>query len=91
MDNEILSDEQVAIWIEIIEARGGGLPDQELQAIKVSHAALQGKLGLAIQQLEEFSPEFISEEWMTALRGIPRPGPEASEDEEKMITNGHTD
>ena len=135
MVDGILSNEQVAIWIEIIEARGSGLPDQELQAIKKSHAALHSQLDIskrlvAVQnkmvdliheyiadvvettiQLEASQGEVVelrvmldclatylerkphcdedncpSRYWATQARQILN-----AEDEEKMITNGHTD
>ncbi len=90
MYNEVLSDEQVAIWIEIIEARGSGLPDQELQAIKKSHVALRTMLDSIATYLERKphcdEDNCPSRYWATQVRQSLN-----AEDEEKMITNGHTD
>ncbi len=44
MDNETLSDEQIEIWLEVLEARQGGLPNDELRAIFQSHTNLRTRV-----------------------------------------------
>lgn len=95
--SEILSDEQIEIWIEFTEARQGGLPDSELRAVFQSYKDLRTR----VEELEEAVNKAYRDgctcDIMNGyycghnIRIAESLQPKASEDEEKIITNGYTD